>query len=72
MPMEYYFTNQTSTKREEMDRVVIGRGSSHKIVYETTDESLLMWEFVSSDYDISFGVTLLTEDGKKIEVVSLQ
>ena len=53
-----------------MERVLISRGSSHKVVCEIAEvESLLVWEFVSSDYDISFGVTLLTNDGKKIEVV---
>ena len=53
-----------------MERVLIGRGSSHKVFCEAIEvESMLIWEFVTSDYDISFGVSLLTEDGKKIEVV---
>ncbi len=72
VPVEFYFTNQTNISRDEMERVVIGRGSSHKVVCEITEaESILAWEFVSSDYDVGFGVTLLTEDGKRLEVVCL-
>lgn len=48
---------------------MIGRGSSHKVFCDVTEvESLLVWEFVSSDYDISFEVSLLI-NGEKHEVV---
>ena len=52
-----------------MQRVLVSRGSSHKITFEVEQEqSVLVWEFVSSSYDIGFGVFLL-KDGQKHEVV---
>ena len=71
VPPEYYFTNQTATSHEEMERVVVGRASSHKLTFNVIEvDSLLIWEFVSTDYDIGFGISLLTDKGKQ-EVVSL-
>ena len=34
VPEKYYLTNQTETSREEMERVVVGRGSSHEVEYQ--------------------------------------
>ena len=57
VPPEYYLTNQTETDRQEMDRVVVGRGGSCELEYEVAAEgSLVRWEFVSTSYDISFGL----------------
>ncbi len=50
-----------------MDRVVVGRGGSHKVKIDVTDAgSTLKWEVVSCGYDIGFGVYLKTdrENGK--------
>ena len=30
MPESYYLTNQTSTKKENMSRLTVGRGSVHE------------------------------------------
>lgn len=70
MPPRYYLTNQTSTSHDEMEKVVVSRGSSHKLTFDVMEAgSLLVWEFVSTDHDIGFGVFFLGE-GKKEEVVS--
>ena len=31
VPEKYYFTNQKEASKEDMKRVVVGRGSSHKV-----------------------------------------
>ena len=65
MPPKYYFTNQTSTNHEDMERVVVSRAHSHTLTFDVVEvNSLLTWEFVSTDYDIGFGV-FLTKNGKK-------
>ena len=57
VPPEYYLTNQTETDRQEMDRVVVGRGGSCELEYEVEAEgSLVRWEFVSTSYDVSYGL----------------
>ena len=49
-------TNLTETSREEMERVVIGRGSTCELEFHISHpRTVLSWEFVSTDYDISFG-----------------
>ena len=59
VPPKYYLTNQTMTSKGDMDRVVVGRGSHHKQRLEVAEVgSTLQWEFFSTDYDISFGVSL--------------
>ena len=58
---KYYLTNRMETSREEMERVVVGRGSSHKVRHEVAEVgSTLQWEFCSTDYDISFELSLVT------------
>lgn len=70
MPTEYYLTNQTTASTDEMEKIIIARGSSHKLKFDVVEvDSILLWEFVSVDYDISFGVFLLDGDGRKVEVV---
>ena len=69
MPTEYYLTNQTTASADEMERIIINRGSSHKLKFDVVEvDSMLMWEFVSTDYDINFGVSHLN-NGRKVEVV---
>ena len=34
IPETYYLTNQTEASREEMERVVVRRGSSHEVEYQ--------------------------------------
>lgn len=64
VPPKYYLTNQTETSKDQMDRVMIGRGSTHKVQCEVMEEgSTLQWEFFSTDYDISFGVYLKKKAG---------
>ena len=49
-------TNLTETSREEMERVVIGRGGTCEVEFHISrPRTVLSWEFVSIDYDISFG-----------------
>ena len=70
IPEKYYLTNLTGTSREEMERVVIGRGSAHKITLEVDKSgSVIQWEFVTSEYDIAFGIyhQIKEEKGKKIK-----
>ena len=67
-------TNLTETDRDSMERVIVGRGSSHKVTLEVDKtSSVIQWEFVSSEYDIAFGVYHKREEGKgkkiKIEMV---
>ena len=68
IPEKYYMTNLTSTDRESMERVVIGRRSTHKVTLEVDKcGSIIQWEFVSSEYDIAFGIYQQVENqnGKK-------
>ena len=49
-------TNLTETSREEMERVVIRRGGTYELEFHISHpRTVLSWEFVSIDYDISFG-----------------
>ena len=71
IPPECYLVNLTETSREEMERVVVGRGAAHKIRCEVTEaQSLLKWEFISVDYDIAFRVYHKGDGKQKEEVVS--
>ncbi len=64
VPPKYYRTNQTATSKEDMERVMVGRGSSHKAHYEVEDVgSTLQWEFFSTGYDISFGLSVKKRNG---------
>ena len=61
-------TNLTSTDRESMERVVIGRCSTHKVTLEVDKcGSIIQWEFMSSQHDIAFGIFQQAEkqNGKK-------
>ena len=52
-----------------MDRVTVGRGRCHELVYEVTQEgSILQWEFITSEYDIGFGISLSVH-GNAVELV---
>ena len=58
-----------------MERVIIGRGSTHKVTLEVDKtSSVIQWEFVSTEYDIAFGIYHKSEEksGKKnkIELVN--
>ncbi len=56
VPEKYYMTNLTETSRDEMERLVIGRGSSCELEFHISHpQTVLSWEFISTDYDISFG-----------------
>ena len=53
-----------------MERVVIGRGSAHKVTLEVDKSgSVIQWEFVTSGYDIAFGIyhQVKEDKGKKIK-----
>ena len=68
IPKEYYMTNLTETSKEDMERVVVGRGSAHKVTLEVDKSgSVIQWEFVSTEYDIAFGIyhQIKQEKGKK-------
>ena len=68
IPEKYYMTNLTSTDRESMERVVIGRRSTHKVTLEVDKcGSIIQWEFISSQHDIAFGIFQQAEkqNGKK-------
>ena len=70
VPEKYYLTNLTETSREEMERVVIGRGSTHKVTLEVDKSgSVIQWEFVTSEYDIAFGIyhQVKEDKGKKVK-----
>jgi hypothetical protein len=74
IPEESYLSNLMESNKEEMERVVVGRGSSHLISHHVdTPGSVLRWDFMSTDHDISYGWYLKSEDGKKdVEVVPVQ
>lgn len=76
MPERFYMTNLTETDRSSMERVVVGRGSAHKVRLDVDkSSSVIQWEFISSQYDIGFGVYHKREEenGKrnKVELVCL-
>lgn len=51
-----------------MERVIIGRGSAHKVKVDVDKlRSVIQWEFVSTQYDIGFGIYHKPEEesGKK-------
>jgi len=55
-----------------MERVVVGRGGTHKVRCEVTEaRSLLKWEFISIEYDIAFQVYHKSDKKQKEEVVSI-
>lgn len=59
VPEKYYLINRTETSREEMMKVVVGRGSSHKECIEVVEVgSTLQWEFFTANYDIAFRIDL--------------
>ena len=69
-------TNLTETSRDDMEKVVVGRGSAHKVTLQVDETgSVIQWEFVSSEYDIGFGIyhQVMEDKGKKIknELVSV-
>lgn len=69
VPQEYYFTNLTEKRRDDMDRVTVGRGRCHELVYEVTQEgSILQWEFITSEHNIGFGISLSVH-GNAVELV---
>ncbi|KAL5478140.1 hypothetical protein EMCRGX_G025029 [Ephydatia muelleri] len=56
IPPEYYLTNLTETSKEDMESVLVSRGSSYE--REFTVElpgTVIRWEFITNDHDISFG-----------------
>ena len=56
---KYYLTNCTETSKEDMERVVVGRGSSHKVRHQVAEVGCtLQWEFFTTDYDIAFRVSM--------------
>ena len=68
--MEYYFINQTDTSRDEMQKVTVGRAATHKLTYQVDEVgNVLTWEFVTSSFDIGFGVFFVDKDGQKHAVV---
>ena len=61
-------TNLTETSKQDMERAVVGRGSAHKVTLEVDKSgSIIQWEFVSTEYDIAFGIyhQIKQEKGKK-------
>ena len=53
-----------------MERTEIGRGTSFKLQRDVAAAgSVLHWEIVSTDYDIAFGLSVVSE-GQKQDVVS--
>ena len=61
-------TNLTTTDRDSMERVVIGKRSTHKITLEVDESgSVIQWEFISTENDIAFGIYQQVEKagGKK-------
>ncbi len=67
MDPKYYLSNRTETSREEMERAVVGRGSSHKVRHKVAEiGSTLQWEFFTTDYDITFELSFMkTEVARK-------
>lgn len=66
VPPKFFFENHMSTNHEDMERVVVSRAHSHTLTFDVVEvDSLLTWEFVSTDHDIGFGVFFLTKNGKK-------
>ena len=50
IPPEYYLTNLTETSRDEMERVIVRRGSKHKIQCQVEEHRSLLryvWCFIS-------------------------
>ncbi|XP_064392019.1 SEC14-like protein 2 isoform X1 [Halichondria panicea] len=75
VPPEYYLTNQTETEKEEMDRVVVGRGGCCELEYQVELEgSLIRWEFISTCYNISYSILYKDSEAKqsKEEVLPTQ
>ena len=45
-----------------MERVVVGRGSSHKVRHEVAEVGCtLQWEFFTTDYDIAFELSVIVK-----------
>lgn len=55
-----------------MEKIQVGRGASHKLTHNILEVgSTLEWEFVSTDYDIGFGLMLLTDKSKQELVIKM-
>ena len=75
VPPRYFLSNRMEASRDHMTRVVVGRGSVHKVRCEVTEVgSTLKWEFFSTDYDIGFSMymkTKRTQEEKKPEKLTI-
>ena len=61
-------TNLTETSRNEMERVVIGRGGTCELEFHISlPRTVLSWEFISVDYDVSFGWYLKELEKRKLK-----
>eukprot|EP00731_Ephydatia_muelleri_P025329 Em0017g412a len=56
VPPEYYLTNSTQTNKEDMERLVVSRGSSHNLEFPVEiPGTSIRWELITIDHDIGFG-----------------
>jgi hypothetical protein len=68
VPPKYYLINCTETRREDMERVVVERGLPHKVRLEVSEPgSILKWEYVTIERDITFGVTMKHKVAERTE-----
>jgi hypothetical protein len=66
IPNEYYLSNMTDVSTDSMDLVQVGRGSTVQLEYHIeVVGSAIRWEFITTDYDIGFGIFYKDTDTKK-------
>jgi len=72
VPEEYYLTNISEAKKEEMKKVVVGARTAHRVVCEVPQpQSVLKWMFFTTEYDIAYGVHHLNSRTPKDDLVCL-
>jgi len=70
VPEEYYLTNISEAKKEEMKKVVVGARTAHRVVCEVPQpQSVLKWMFFTTEYDIAYGVHHLNSSTPKDDLV---
>ena len=72
IPEEYYLTHISEAKKEEMKKVVVGARRTHRVVCEAPQpQSVLKWEFFTTEYDIAYGVHHYNSRTPKDDLVCL-
>uniref|UniRef100_A0A2L2YTQ0 SEC14-like protein 2 n=1 Tax=Parasteatoda tepidariorum TaxID=114398 RepID=A0A2L2YTQ0_PARTP len=70
VPKEYYFSKKSIQQEEDVEYLYVSRRLQVDVLVDVEDPgSALMWEFETTDKDISFGIYFKTLEGELVELV---